>query len=242
MIQINNNHKMCSNAGISWDLARFGSKPLASAHLATPAPLKHLRPERLTVTRTDRQVRNGHAGQVIWFTGLSGSGKSTLANALEVALHAQGVRTYLLDGDNVRRGLNQDLGFSEADRAENIRRIAEVARLMMDAGLVVLTAFISPFAREREMARSLIGVADFLEVYVSAPLAVCEQRDVKGLYKLARAGKLSQMTGIDSPYEPPVAPQYLADTAHVPLAQLVQELLALASRQPLSAATEDPAP
>ncbi len=195
-------------------------------------------PQLLTITRQDRQRWNGHAGKVIWFTGLSGSGKSTLANALEVALHARGVRTYLLDGHNVRRGLNRDLGFSEHDRVENIRRIAEVARLMMDAGLVVLTAFISPFAREREMARALIGSENFLEVYASAPLAVCEQRDVKGLYKLARAGKMPQMTGIDSPYEPPTSPQYTADTARVPLDEIIQELLALASSQPTSGVPE----
>lgn len=200
--------------------------------------MNHLHPQLLTITRHDRQRWNGHAGKVIWFTGLSGSGKSTLANALEVALHARGVRTYLLDGDNVRRGLNRDLGFSEHDRVENIRRIAEVARLMMDAGLVVLTAFISPFAREREMARTLIGAENFLEVYVSAPLAVCEQRDVKGLYKLARAGKIPQMTGIDSPYEPPTSPQYTADTERVPLDEIVQELLALASSQPTSGVPE----
>jgi bifunctional enzyme CysN/CysC len=188
----------------------------------------------LTIQRVDRQRLNGHAGKVIWFTGLSGSGKSTLANALEVALHAQGVHTYLLDGDNVRRGLNQDLGFSEQDRVENIRRIAQVARLMLDAGLVVMTAFISPFSRERELARDVIGTDHFLEVYVSAPLAVCEQRDVKGLYKLARAGKIAHMTGLDSPYEAPVAADFVAQTHVRPLAEIVENLLHMVLPTPLT--------
>lgn len=187
----------------------------------------HLHPQALTVSRADRERLNGHPGKVIWFTGLSGSGKSTLANALDVALHARGKRTYLLDGDNVRVGLNRDLGFSDADRIENIRRIAEVAHLMMDAGLIVMTAFISPFARERDMARALIGADNFLEIYVNAPLAVCEQRDVKGLYKLARAGKIAHMTGIDSPYEAPVAPDYTAQTDEKSLTDIVHELLQL---------------
>ena len=162
--------------------------------------------QALTITRADRENLNGHKGRVIWFTGLSGSGKSTLANALEVALHAQGRRTYLLDGDNVRQGLNKDLGFTDADRVESIRRIAEVAKLMMDAGLIVMTAFISPFRREREMARELIGPENFIEVYVDTPLNVCEQRDTKGLYKKARSGQLPNMTGINSPYEVPKDP------------------------------------
>jgi bifunctional enzyme CysN/CysC len=137
--------------------------------------------QALSITRADRERLNGHAGRVIWFTGLSGSGKSTLANALEKALHAQGKRTYILDGDNIRQGLNKDLGFTDADRVENIRRIAEVAKLMMDAGMIVITAFISPFRHEREMAREMIGPDRFVEVYVNTPLAVGEQRGVKGL-------------------------------------------------------------
>jgi bifunctional enzyme CysN/CysC len=163
--------------------------------------------QALSITRTEREQLNGHQGKVIWFTGLSGSGKSTLANALEVELHARGRRTYILDGDNVRQGLNRDLGFTDADRVENIRRIAEVAKLMMDAGLIVMTAFISPFRREREMARALIGPENFVEVFVDTPLEVCEQRDVKGLYKKARAGLLPNMSGIGSAYEAPEAPQ-----------------------------------
>lgn len=162
--------------------------------------------QALSITRQDREKFNGHKGKVIWFTGLSGSGKSTLANALEVALYAQGQRTYILDGDNVRQGLNKDLGFTDADRVENIRRVAEVAKLMMDAGLIVITAFISPFRGEREMARELIGPENFIEVYVNTPLEVCEQRDVKGLYKKARAGLIPNFTGVNSPYEAPAHP------------------------------------
>ena len=180
--------------------------------------------QALSITRADRERLNGHPGRVIWFTGLSGSGKSTLANALEVELHRRGMRTYILDGDNVRQGLNKDLGFTEEDRVENIRRIAEVARLMMDAGLVVMTAFISPFRRDRKMAQELIGANHFMEVYVSTPLNVCEQRDVKGLYKLARAGKIPNMTGVNSPYEAPDEPAYQADSGAHTVASIVRDL------------------
>ena len=162
--------------------------------------------QALNITKPEREKLNGHKGKVIWFTGLSGSGKSTLANELEIALHQQGQHTYLLDGDNIRQGLNKDLGFTEADRVENIRRIAEVAKLMMDAGLIVMTAFISPFKREREMARELIGKDNFIEVFVNTPIQVCEERDPKGLYKKAREGKLPNFSGISSPYEPPENP------------------------------------
>ncbi len=162
--------------------------------------------QALSIRRQDRERLNGHRGKVIWFTGLSGSGKSTIANALEKELHAQGKRTYILDGDNIRQGLNKDLGFTDADRVENIRRVAEVAKLMMDAGLIVMTAFISPFRAEREMAQELIGKENFIEVFIDTPLAVCEQRDPKGLYKKARNGQLPNMTGISSPYEPPLTP------------------------------------
>lgn len=159
--------------------------------------------QALSIARSDRERMNGHPGKVVWFTGLSGSGKSTLANALEVALHAKGMRTYILDGDNIRHGLNKDLGFTDADRVENIRRVAEVAKLMSEAGIIVITAFISPFRDEREMAQQLIGSDRFSEIYVSTPLEVCEKRDVKGLYRKARAGHIPNMTGINSPYEPP---------------------------------------
>lgn len=170
--------------------------------------------QALSITREDRERLNGHKGKVIWFTGLSGSGKSTIANALEKELHALGKRTYILDGDNVRQGLNKDLGFTDADRVENIRRIAEVAKLMMDAGMIVMTAFISPFRREREMAKELIGADHFLEIYVSTSLEVCEQRDVKGLYKKARAGQLPNLSGVGSAYEPPITADIEINTAH----------------------------
>jgi bifunctional enzyme CysN/CysC len=181
--------------------------------------------QALSITREDRQRLNGHSGKVIWFTGLSGSGKSTIANALEKELHAQGKRTYILDGDNVRQGLNKDLGFTDADRIENIRRVAEVAKLMMDAGLIVMTAFISPFRAERDMARQLIGEENFIEVFVDTPLAVCDQRDPKGLYKKARAGQLPNLTGIGSPYEPPVRPEILIQPSADALDVTVQQLL-----------------
>lgn len=183
--------------------------------------------QALSITRVDRERLNGHSGKVIWFTGLSGSGKSALANALEKELHARGQRTYILDGDNVRQGLNKDLGFTDADRVENIRRVAEVAKLMMDAGLVVMTAFISPFRAEREMARQLIGADNFIEVFVDTPLEVCERRDPKGLYKKARSGQLPNMTGINSPYEAPEQPTLKLDTSDLDIEMTIQHLLKL---------------
>jgi bifunctional enzyme CysN/CysC len=183
--------------------------------------------QALSISRTERELLNGHKGKVVWFTGLSGSGKSTVANALEVELHAQGKRTFILDGDNVRQGLNKDLGFTDADRVENIRRVAEVAKLMMEAGLVVMAASISPFSRERAMARELIGLDNFLEVYVSTPLAVCEERDTKGLYKRARSGQLPNMSGIGSPYEAPEAPQVMIDCSTSTIAENVAHLVKL---------------
>ncbi|MOA01995.1 Adenylyl-sulfate kinase [compost metagenome] len=150
---------------------------------------------------------------MLWFTGLSGAGKSTIANLVERKLHALGRHTYLLDGDNVRHGLNRDLGFSEADRVENIRRVAEVGRLMLDAGLITLVSFISPFRAERELARNLAGAGAFLEIFVDTPLALAEQRDPKGLYQKARRGELKNFTGIDSPYEPPLEPDLHIDTS-----------------------------
>jgi bifunctional enzyme CysN/CysC len=181
--------------------------------------------QALSISRADREKLNGHKGKVIWFTGLSGSGKSTIANALELQLHALGHRTYLLDGDNVRQGLNKDLGFTDADRVENIRRIAEVAKLMMDAGMIVMTAFISPFRREREMARELIGEDNFVEVYVSTSLQVCEQRDVKGLYKKARSGQLPNLSGIGSPYEPPIAADLEIDAESIESIMAISKLI-----------------
>ena len=165
----------------------------------------------MSITRDEREHIKGHRGKVIWLTGLSGSGKSTLANMLEIELNRTGHHTYLLDGDNIRLGLNYDLGFSLKDRTENIRRVAEVSRLMMDAGLIVITAFISPIAKERQRARNIIGSDHFAEVFVKTPLHVCEARDTKGLYKKARAGLLTDMTGINSPYDAPSNPDFVAD-------------------------------
>ena len=163
--------------------------------------------QNLTINKNLREKINGHKGQVLWMTGLSGSGKSTIANELEKILYSQGKKTYILDGDNIRHGLNKDLGFTDKDRVENIRRVAEVAKLMCDAGLIVITAFISPFRLEREMARSLFEKNDFKEIYISTPLKVAEKRDPKGLYKKAREGKIPNFTGIDSIYEKPTNPE-----------------------------------
>ncbi|MGO4205388.1 sulfate adenylyltransferase subunit CysN [Rhodococcus sp. TAF43] len=174
-----------------------------------------------------RATLNGHRPQVLWFTGLSGSGKSTIANELERQLYALGCHTYLLDGDNVRHGLNRDLGFTEADRVENIRRVTEVARLMADAGLVVLASFISPFRAERDAAREVIGVDQFCEVFIDTPIAVAEQRDPKGLYKKARRGDLANFTGIDSPYESPEAPDLRIDTTTTSPEDASRQIIAL---------------
>lgn len=156
-----------------------------------------------TVTREDREKKAGHKGCTIWLTGLSASGKSTIANLLDAALAERGVRSYVLDGDNVRHGLNKDLGFSPADRTENIRRIGEVAKLFTEAGVIVATAFISPYRADRDQVRKIMKDGDFIEVFVHAPLDVCEQRDPKGLYKKARAGEVKEFTGISAPYEEP---------------------------------------
>ncbi|MGF9659885.1 adenylyl-sulfate kinase [Pantoea agglomerans] len=178
------------------------------------------------VTRVSREQQHGHQGVVLWFTGLSGSGKSTVAGALEQALHRIGVSTYLLDGDNVRHGLCRDLGFSDYDRKENIRRVGEVAKLMVDAGLVVLTAFISPHRAERQMVRDLLEPGQFIEVFVDTPLAVCEARDPKGLYRKARAGELRNFTGIDSVYEAPDSPEIQLDGEQL-VTKLTAQLLDL---------------
>ena len=179
------------------------------------------------VDKAARAQLNGHKGKVLWFTGLSGSGKSTVANAVEQALYAQGIRTFTLDGDNVRHGLNKDLGFTDADRVENIRRIAEVAKLMVEAGMVVLTAFISPFRSERDMARALFEEDEFVEIYLDVPLETAEERDPKGLYKKARRGEIPNFTGIDSPYEPPVDPELSISTADLSLEQCVEQVVKL---------------
>lgn len=183
-----------------------------------------------SVTRNDREAHHQHRSTVVWFTGLSGSGKSTLAGALERTLLDLGVSTYLLDGDNVRHGLCRDLGFSDSDRRENIRRVAEVARLMADAGLIVLTAFISPHREEREQARALIGDAHFIEIYVDTPLSVCESRDPKGLYKKARAGELPNFTGISAVYEPPETPDLHLEGEQL-VTNLVEQIVDLLRRK-----------
>ena len=181
--------------------------------------------QNLTINKNLREKINGHKGQVLWMTGLSGSGKSTIANELEKILYSQGKKTYILDGDNIRHGLNKDLGFTDKDRVENIRRVAEVAKLMCDAGLIVITAFISPFRLEREMARSLFEKNDFKEIYISTPLKVAEKRDPKGLYKKARQGKIPNFTGIDSNYEKPKNPELEIDTSKVSLSKAVKKIL-----------------
>jgi adenylylsulfate kinase len=199
------------------------------------------------VTRADRERAAGHAGCVLWFTGLSGCGKSTLANAVDRRLHARGVRSFVLDGDNVRLGLNAapallrdrygeeaaarfGLGFGAADRAENIRRIGAVAELFAQAGIVALTAFISPYRRDRDAVRGMLAPGDFVEVYVKAPLEVCEGRDPKGLYKKARAGEIKGFTGIDDPYEEPLSPELVVDSAGTPPDQLAEQVLAWLER------------
>lgn len=179
-----------------------------------------------SVTREKRNQQNQHGSAVVWFTGLSGSGKSTLSHALEEALFKQGCQTFVLDGDNVRHGLSSDLGFSEVDREENVRRTAEVAKLMTEAGLIILSAFISPLSTDRQIAKDLLG-NDFIEVYCSANLQTCESRDVKGLYKKARAGLIKGYTGIDAPYEPPIDPAIVIDTAVETIDESIDKLLTL---------------
>lgn len=178
-----------------------------------------------TIRREHRQQQNGHGSAILWFTGLSGAGKSTLAHAVEERLHQLGCRTYVLDGDNVRHGLCGDLGFSATDRTENIRRIGEVAKLMIDAGVIALTAFISPFRADRERVRGMVMHGEFIEIYCHCPVEVCETRDVKGLYQRARAGEVKDFTGISSPYEAPLKPELTVDTATQPLDACVTQVL-----------------
>ena len=168
---------------------------------------------RATVTRSRREQQNRHRSVIIWFTGLSGSGKSTVAHAVEEELHQAGCRTFVFDGDNVRHGLCANLSFSEDDRHENIRRIGEMAKLFIEAGVIAMTAFISPFRADREGVRALVSENDFIEIYCNTPLEVCEERDVKGLYKKARAGEIKNYTGISAPYEAPEHPDLVLDTA-----------------------------
>jgi adenylylsulfate kinase len=187
----------------------------------------HIVWQHATVTRERREAQNGHKSCVLWFTGLSGAGKSTLAHAVEERLHQLGCRTFVLDGDNVRHGLSSNLGFSEDDRRENIRRIGEAAKLMMEAGVIALTAFISPFRADREAVRKLMPHGDFLEIYCKASLETCEARDVKGLYKKARAGEIKNYTGIDSPYEAPEKPELVVDSDMLSVDQSVTAVIEL---------------
>ncbi|WP_203247745.1 adenylyl-sulfate kinase [Sporosarcina beigongshangi] len=178
------------------------------------------------VTKENRQEQKGHKSAILWFTGLSGSGKSTISVALETALFAQGLHTYRLDGDNVRYGLNNNLGFSPEDRTENIRRIGEVSKLMVDAGLFTLTAFISPYLADRDQVRKLVEVDEFIEIYVKASLETCEQRDPKGLYKKARLGEITGFTGIDAPYEEPTQAEIIIDSNELSIEASVEVIIA----------------
>ena len=189
--------------------------------MKTPNTIYH----NATVTRERRNQLNDHKSVVIWFTGLSGSGKSTIAHSLEEELHNLGCRTYVLDGDNVRHGLSSNLTFSYDDRKENIRRIGEAAKLMMEAGVIAITAFISPFEKDRNMVRKLLPHGDFIEIYCKASLEVCESRDVKGLYKRARAGEIKNYTGIDSPYEEPNNPELVIDTDNESLEESIAKII-----------------
>ena len=183
--------------------------------------------QNLTINKKLREKLNGHKGMVIWLTGISGSGKSTIANALEQDLYHKGNKTYVLDGDNIRHGLNKDLGFTDKDRVENIRRVAEVAKLMLDAGMIVIASFISPFRIERQMARSLFQKDEFKEIFISTPLKVAEKRDPKGLYKKARAGQIPNFTGISSLYEEPLQPDLVIETDKISVNNAVKEILNL---------------
>jgi adenylylsulfate kinase len=183
-----------------------------------------------TVTRARRQQQNGHKSVILWFTGLSGAGKSTVAHAVEEALYLRGCHTFVFDGDNVRHGLCSDLSFSEEARKENIRRVGEMAKLFIEAGILSLTAFISPYRADRQKVRELVAPADFIEIYCRCPLEVCERRDVKGLYKRARSGEVREFTGISSPYEEPVNPELVIDTGGASLETCVEQVISYLER------------
>lgn len=187
--------------------------------------MENIYPIKTKVSKASREALMQQRALLVWFTGLSGSGKSTLAVQLEAQLHERGFKTYLLDGDNVRAGLNKDLNFTDEGRVENIRRIGEVAKLMLDAGVVVLSAFISPFHSDRDQVRQIIGEDNYVEVFVDAPLELCEQRDVKGLYRKARAGEVRNFTGIDSPYEKPQHPDLVIETGSLSVDESIGKLL-----------------
>ena len=182
-------------------------------------------PHKGLIKKEDRQRLNGHKSTILWFTGLSGSGKSTIAHTLEKKLFERGVRTYVIDGDNIRAGLNKDLGFSAEDRGENIRRIGEVAKLFVDAGIVVITAFISPYTKDRAFARSLVEHDEFIEIYVKCPLEICKQRDVKGLYKKAEEGIIKNFTGVNDPYEEPEHSEIVVETDKMEVDESVKKII-----------------
>jgi bifunctional enzyme CysN/CysC len=213
-----------SNATVGAGMIHFALRRSQNIHL-----------QLVDVNKQARSALNRQTPCVLWFTGISGAGKSTIANLVEKKLHLLGHRTYLLDGDNVRQGLNKDLGFTDADRVENIRRVAEVAKLMVDAGLIVLTAFISPFAAERRMARRLFEGNEFIEVFVEVPMAVAEKRDVKGLYRQARLGQLKNFTGIDSGYEQPASPDITLHTMGLDSQEAADQVIALMRKRSLVA-------
>ncbi|AOH55178.1 adenylyl-sulfate kinase [Peribacillus muralis] len=178
-----------------------------------------------SLTKEHRQTLHGHKSYILWFTGLSGSGKSTIANMVEAKLHAKGVSTYILDGDNLRNGLNEDLGFSMDDRKENIRRIGEVSKIFVDSGIVVLATFISPYANDREDVRKKVESDEFIEIYVKCPIEACEERDPKGLYKKARIGKITDFTGVSAPYEEPENPEIIIETSENTIEECVQQII-----------------
>jgi adenylylsulfate kinase len=196
-------------------------------------------PHHATVTRQRRAAQNGHSSVILWFTGLSGAGKSTIAHATEEALHRAGCRTFVFDGGNVRHGLCADLGFSVADRRENIRRIGEMSKLFTEAGVIALTAFISPFRADRDRVRALVAPGEFLEIHVRCSIEVCESRDVKGLYRRARAGEINEFTGISSPYEEPLEPELTLDTVAQSIDECVAAVLALLRERGVISAAAD---
>ena len=185
----------------------------------------HTVTQNYKITKIQRELLHGHKAYLLWFTGLSGSGKSTLANLVEMELHKKGLSTYILDGDNVRQGINKDLSFSHQDRSENIRRIAEISTLMLDAGVLTLAAFVSPYIKDRDAVKQIVGQDNVLEIYVNTSLAACERRDVKGLYKKARAGEIKNMTGISAPYQAPLNPDIEVVTDGQPIEKSVKTIL-----------------
>jgi adenylylsulfate kinase len=193
--------------------------------------VNHIYPIKTKVSKQQREELMNQRAKLVWFTGLSGSGKSTLAVQLEAQFHGLGFKTYLLDGDNIRAGLNKDLSFTDEGRIENIRRIGEVSKLLLDAGVVVLSAFISPFQADREQVKKIVGPENYIEIFVNAPLEVCEQRDVKGLYKKARAGEVKNFTGIDSPYEAPTSPDLVLETGVLSIDESVGKLIGFVKRK-----------